>query len=171
MLEIVTATVKDSALIAKIGAQSFIESHGASASEKDILNYVASKFTVEQIENEFSDANAVYKLAVYNNEIAGYSKLILNCPNTAITKKTVCKLERIYILESFLDKKIGQPLFDLNLQLAKDNHQKGMWLYVWTGNPRALRFYEKQGFKIAAETFFKISETHSNPNYWLLLEW
>ncbi len=170
MIEIVTATIKDAALIVKIGAQSFIESHGRSASEKDITNYVAGKFTIEQIESEFSNANAIFKLAIYNNETVGYSKLVLNCPNPAIEEQTVCKLERLYVVESHLDKKIGQPLFDLNIELAKAHQQKGIWLYVWTGNARALRFYEKQGFKIAAETSFKISETHSNPNYWLYLQ-
>lgn len=170
MLEIGTATIKDSALIAKIGAQSFIESHGKSASEHDIANYVAGKFSLAQLESEFSEPNAIFKLAKYNNEVVGYSKLVLNCPNPTIAEQHVCKMERLYILESALDKKIGQPLFDVNLQLAKSHQQKGMWLYVWTGNPRAIRFYEKQGFKIAAETFFKISETHSNPNYWLYLQ-
>lgn len=170
MLNIVSATIKDSAVISKIGAQSFIESHGKSASEEDIANYVADKFSLKQLENEFSESNAIFKLAYYNNEAIGYSKLVINCPNPSISTQPVCKLERLYILESYLDKKIGQPLFEVNVNLAKSLNQKGMWLYVWTGNPRALRFYEKQGFKIISETYFKISEKHSNPNYWLYLD-
>jgi len=170
MLEFKTATVNDAALIVDIGARSFIESHGKSASENDINNYVKSKFNVSQLELELSDDASIFKIAYYNKQAAAYSKITLNCPNPNIKEQKVCKMDRLYVLEEFFDKKIGQVLFDLNLDLAKHHQQKGIWLYVWTGNPRALRFYEKQGFKIVGETYFKISETHSNPNYWLYLE-
>ena len=50
---------------------------------------------------------------------------------------------------------------------ARKNNQAGLWLYVWTGNDRAIAFYKKKGFKIIADTEFKISPTHSNPNYWM----
>lgn len=170
MLEFKTANLNDAALIADIGARSFIESHGKSASASDINNYVASKFNVPQLEMELADTTSIFKIVYYNKQAAAYSKIILNCPNPNIREQKVCKMDRLYVLEEFLDKKIGQALFDLNVELAKQHEQKGVWLYVWTGNPRALRFYEKQGFKIVGETYFKISETHSNPNYWLYLE-
>ena len=73
-------------------------------------------------------------------------------------------------MKEFYDKNIGKQLFDLNIELAKANKQIGIWLYVWTENKRALRFYEKQGFKNIGSTHFRISETHSNPNYWMYLK-
>ncbi|MBK6522483.1 MAG: GNAT family N-acetyltransferase [Sphingobacteriaceae bacterium] len=105
-----------------------------------------------------------------NDVPVAFSKIIYDAPNPKINDAPVCKLEKIYVLKEYYDQKIGKPLFDLNIELAKQNKQKGIWLYVWTENKRALRFYEKQGFKIIADTLFQISETHSNPNYWLYLK-
>lgn len=170
MLEFKTGNINDAALITDIGARSFIESHGKSASETDIRNYVQSKFNIPQLESELADENSIFQIAYYNQQPAAYSKITLNCPNPNIAEQKVCKMDRRYVLEEYFDKKIGQVLFDLNVEIAKQHQQKGIWLYVWTGNPRALRFYEKQGFKIVGETYFKISDTHSNPNYWMYLE-
>jgi ribosomal protein S18 acetylase RimI-like enzyme len=78
------------------------------------------------------------------------------------------KLERLYLLKEFYDKKLGNALFQFNCDLAKQHSQKGIWLFVWTGNHRAIRFYDKAGFKIIGSHNFKISEDHSNPNHQML---
>lgn len=77
----------------------------------------------------------------------------------------MAKLDRIYIDEKYLDKKLGQVLFDFNLEIARQNNQKGIWLYTWIENQRAIKFYKKNGFVIIDEKDFKISNRHSNPNY------
>lgn len=170
MFEFKTAELSDAPLIKEIGARSFIESHGKSAPENDINSYVDSKFNIPQLEMELNDASSVFKIGSVNSIPVAYSKITLNCPNPNIAEQKVCKMDRLYVLETYFDTKIGKALFDLNVSIAKQEEQKGIWLYVWTGNPRALRFYEKQGFRKVGETYFKISATHSNPNYWLYLE-
>lgn len=170
MLQIITPDISHAEIIAKIGAQSFIESHGSSASKPDIDKYVSEKFTVEQFKKELSDTAAIFRLLYYDGMPAAYSKIIPSCANPMLSEKEVCKMERLYVLKDFYDKKLGQPLFDDSVRIAKEKGQKGIWLNVWTGNPRAIKFYEKQSFKIIGETSFKISENHSNPNYWLYLQ-
>ena len=170
MLQIITPDISHAKIIAQLGAQSFIESHGSSASKPDIEKYVNEKFTVEQFKKELSDPAAIFRLMYSDGKPAAYSKIIPSCANPLLAEKKVCKMERLYVLKDYYDKKLGQPLFDDSVRIAKEMLQKGLWLNVWTGNPRAIRFYEKQGFKIIGETSFKISENHSNPNYWLFLE-
>lgn len=80
-------------------------------------------------------------------------------------EKPLAKLDRIYIDEKYLDKKLGQMLFNFNLEIAKQRNQRGIWLYTWIKNDRAIRFYEKNGMGIIDERDFKISKSHSNPNY------
>jgi ribosomal protein S18 acetylase RimI-like enzyme len=163
-------TLKDAELLSRLAKQTFRESHGTSAAEKDILEYEAKRLGVELFRNELNDPKTIFRVAYLNDVPVGFSKASFNFPNPKIKEQTVCQLEKLYVLKEFYDQKIGQPLFDLNVELAKQAGQKGMWLYVWTENKRALRFYEKQGFKNIANTLFKISETHSNPNYWMYLE-
>lgn len=170
MIEIRTPTEKDAHLISLLAAQTFYESHGSSASEEDIKEYEKEKLNVSLFEQELKDPRNIFRIAYLNNVPVGFSKLICNYPNSKIKEPTICKLEKIYVLKEYYDKGIGKPLFNHNLEIARQNSQKGMWLYVWTENERALRFYNKQGFKIIANTFFEISKTHSNPNYWMYLE-
>jgi ribosomal protein S18 acetylase RimI-like enzyme len=170
VLRFETPTVKDAELLSRLAVQTFRESHGTSAAEKDILEYETKRLNVDLFKEELSDARNVFRVAYLNTVPAAFSKIIFNFPNPKIKEQAVCKLEKLYVLREFYDQRIGQPLFDLNVKLAKQAAQTGMWLYVWTENKRALRFYEKQGFKNIANTLFKVSETHSNPNYWMYLE-
>mgnify|MGYP000515969351 CR=1 FL=1 len=55
-------------------------------------------------------------------------------------------------------------------KLCKENKQAGIWLAVWVENQKGISFYKKMGFKKVGDFNFKISETHSNPNHILYLE-
>ena len=81
----------------------------------------------------------------------------------------VTKLERLYLLEAFHGLQLGYQLFDFNVQISKQAHQSGIWLFTWTENHRAIAFYQRLGFQIVGKSNFKISENHYNPNHvmWL----
>ena len=69
----------------------------------------------------------------------------------------------------FHNLKLGWELFNFNVKQSKAQQQVGMWLHTWTENQKAINFYSKAGFKIIGHHDFKISETHCNPNYQMLL--
>lgn len=163
-------STQDADILQKLAVTTFRESHGHSAPAEDIDQYINSKFTLENMKGELSDASNVFHLVYVNEELAGYSKIIYNTAYENRTKTNSAKLERLYVLEKFHDLKIGKQLMDFNLNLAKENGQSGVWLYVWTENHRAVRFYKTYGFQQIAETIFPISTRHSNPNWILSLE-
>lgn len=169
MHSIIKSTVHDAAELAKVGRQSFIESHGHSASEEDVTAYVNSKFTFSAFEEELKNPNYIYHHVVFEGQMIGYSKVVFNCESENVAQENITKLERLYLLQEFHSLKLGHALLEYNIQLAKHNHQKGMWLNVWKENTRAYQFYLKNGFQIIGEYDFKISENHSNPNFILLL--
>ena len=169
MISIDRATIKDLHILINLGRKTFFESHGMSASKKDIDEYVNLKFNRENFEQELSDSKNYFFVLNYNQQPVGYSKIILNFSHQDITTKNVTKLERLYILKAFHKLKLGLKLFQFNVQESKRNNQSGMWLYVWTENGNAIDFYKKAGFKIIGKYDFKISNTHYNPNYHMLL--
>ncbi|WP_339634061.1 GNAT family N-acetyltransferase [Bizionia echini] len=169
MITIIKADVNHAKLLSEIGKQTFIESHGMSAPESDITNYIHSKFTKNAFLAELSDKDTVFHILYYNNIAIGYSKIIFNVSQVNIPFKQVTKLERLYVLKEFHDLKLGKELFHYNVSLSKRNNQSGMWLNVWIENQRAFNFYKTMGFKIIGSFDFKISETHSNPNHQMLL--
>jgi ribosomal protein S18 acetylase RimI-like enzyme len=169
MTSITRASEKDAPLLSTIAKLTFIESHGSSAKPEDINTYVTEKYTNTIFKKELSDSKNVYHI-IYQDEIpAGYSNIIFDQPYTNSPVQNITKLGRLYILEEFYNLKIGSALFQFNINLAKENNQMGMWLYVWKENQRAVSFYKKNGFQIIGSHDFKISETHSNPNHQMLL--
>ncbi len=169
-VSIIKVSKKNAEDLRKLAITTFWESHGHSATPKDINAYINAKFTLESIEAELSDESNVFHFIYVNEELAGYSKIIYNTAYENLTQPNSTKLERLYVLEKFHDHKIGKQLMDFNLDLAKNNAQTGIWLYVWIENHRAVRFYKNYGFQQIAETDFQISQRHSNPNWILSLE-
>ncbi|UMB53012.1 GNAT family N-acetyltransferase [Lutibacter sp. A64] len=165
MIKIIKANVKDAKLIAEIGKKTFCESHGISASKADINAFVSEKYTKEALVKQLENSKNNYHLIYYNNKLAGFTNLELNCSNTNIEAKNVSKLDRFYLLKEFYGQKLGLKLFQFNLEISKKHKQKGMWLAVWVENKRAINFYQKAGFKIVGKYDFQISKTHSNPNH------
>lgn len=169
MASILKVNDKDIQMLADIGRISFVESHGNSASEADINEYVKKNYTYESIRDEIRNADNIYHFIYFDKQPAGYSKIIYNVPHANIPFENVTKLDRIYLLKDFYGLKLGYELFTFNVELSKKNGQAGMWLFVWKENHRAVNFYKKTGFKIIGSHDFKLSETHSNPNHQMLL--
>jgi ribosomal protein S18 acetylase RimI-like enzyme len=164
MIRIERAVEKDATLLSAMGSRAFLESHGHGATPEANLSYVRNKLSPEAFLKELVLPDVFFHLIYVNGEPAGYSKIILNTPNPNIEEQRVTKLERLYLLEAFYGMQLGQQLFDHNLKLAQENHQRGIWLYVWKENHRAIAFYLKQGFSIVGSYDFEIAPGYCNPN-------
>ncbi|HEY4596219.1 MAG TPA: GNAT family N-acetyltransferase, partial [Thermoanaerobaculia bacterium] len=57
------------------------------------------------------------------------------------------ELNRLYVQRPFLGKGIGKELLARAEALATVEGVEALWLFAWTGNAHALRFYEAQGYQ------------------------
>jgi ribosomal protein S18 acetylase RimI-like enzyme len=171
MIQIIKATIEHSELIAELGKQSFLESHGHCASMEDVNSFISKTYHKKAIFKEFENPKVQYHIIYFNYKVAGFSKIELNTANKNINDLNVTKLDRLYLLKEYYSQNLGSKLFDFNIQLSKKYNQKGIWLAVWVENQRAIKFYNLKGFKIVGEYNFKISETHANPNHIMYLNY
>jgi diamine N-acetyltransferase len=169
MISLVQLTPADAPMLAQMGGVSLLQSHGHSAPAEVMQAYVDKSFSVEACRAELEDAGNIFYAAFYNGEPAGYFKTIYNVPHAAIDIQPVTKLERLYLLNQFLDLKLGHQLLQKSIELSKAAGDMGMWLNVWKKNERAIRFYQKAGFETVGESQFVLTETHANPNWVMLL--
>ena len=170
MIEIKKAMDKDVKTLSIVSRKAFYVPH-KDVIPKDIMeNYIRTNFNEENLLKEISNPEFQYYLLYKNDVLAGFSKIIINSKNIHIKEENVTKMERLYLLEEFYGTGLGQQLFDFNLKLAKQEKQKGIWLYVWIKNYRAIDFYKKVGFKKIADYYFPISETETRINDVLYLE-
>lgn len=171
MIKIVKATVNDCELLSNISTKAFWESHGNSASKENIETFITKTYNKEVFIQELLNEDTIYHIIYYNNQAAGYSKIVLNVPHPKIEQQNSTKLDRLYLLKEYYNLKLGAQLFNFNIELSKTNKNTGIWLAVWIENFRAIEFYKKAGFGIVGSYNFKISETHSNPNHIMYLKY
>lgn len=171
MISINRATETDIEIIEKIGMISVEEAHRESCPAKDLKEYLEKNYNPDAIRNELANSNNIYHILYYEGKAAGFSKIELNASHPAVGREDATKLDRIYLLKEYFDLKLGLNLLNFNVEYSKAHQQSGMWLFTWTGNTRAVNFYRKAGFKIIGEHYFKVSETHSNPNHHMFLSY
>jgi hypothetical protein len=111
---------------------------------------------IGKLTEELTDQNSEFYFAELDGKIIGYLKVNVGQSQTEIKDKNALEIERIYVLKEFHGKRVGQILYDKAIQLAKEKSVEYVWLGVWEQNPRAIRFYEKNGFEAFDKHIFKL---------------
>ena len=158
-------------LLAELGLETFLQSHGHSASPTDIKKYTTRAFSENSVSLELADPKSIFHFLILGDVAIGYSKINFNTSVESRSGNSLCKLERIYLLSKYHGKGLGRLLMDHAIDLSKKNAQNGMWLYTWIENEKAVAFYQNYGFEIIGQYDFRISHYHVNPNHRMLLEW
>ncbi len=100
------------------------------------------------------------------DDITGYFKINQGNAQTDIYDENAMELERIYILKNFQGKRLGAWALNKVLEFAKEGGAQYVWLGVWEHNSKAIRFYERHGFKKFGEHPYYIGNDRQND--WLM---
>lgn len=140
------ATISDLESIQEISKRTFTETFSEVNTPENMENYVLENFNPAQIASEINNRDSAFYLASLENEIIGYMKLNFGEAQTENQEENNLEIHRIYVLQAFHGKKIGQLLLDEALKIAKQMAVNSVWLGVWEENHRAIQFYSKNGF-------------------------
>lgn len=140
-------TLHDLKALQKIGKETFADTFSLDDNEADMQLYLEQSFAKEKLEAELTDPNSEFYFALSNKHIVGYLKVNFGQSQTEIQDNNTFEIERIYVIKEFHGKKVGQVLYNKALDIATQRKVDYVWLGVWEENPRAIRFYEKNGFK------------------------
>ncbi len=157
-IEIKRASSGDIIALQQIGRQTFAETFSDSNSEENLLKYLEEGFSSEKLARELSDAGSVFYFAILNGQVIGYLKLNTGQAQTELKEEDGLEIERIYVLGAYYGKKVGQLLYDQAIQVAVELGSFYVWLGVWEQNSRAIRFYQKNGFKEFDKHIFRLGE-------------
>ena len=147
-LNITILQINDShiAALQQIGRQSFSETFAENNSAENMAKYLEEAYSYEKLSAELNDPNSIFYFAMMGQDVIGYLKLNVGASQTEVKDNDALEIERIYVLNSFQGKKVGQILFDKAIQIAKEQNAEFVWLGVWEENKRAIQFYTKNGF-------------------------
>ena len=158
MISIRPATLEDAGPLTNLSYTTFWDAfaHHPKNAPEDLSHYMRQAFNLDQIASELADPNSIFLIATIDEKPAGYAKLIMNSIEQGITATRPVELSRLYSQQEFLGRGVGQNLMDACFERGKDEGCDIMWLGVWEYNPRAQRFYEKNGFNVVGKHTFQL---------------
>jgi hypothetical protein len=155
-IQIKQVTPDDLFLLQRIGKSTFSETFSSENTPEDMTEYLDKEFSIAKLKAELEDPNVQFFFAFFNGRIIGYLKVNSGSSQTELKGENSLEIERIYVLKEFQGKDVGKLLFEKALELATDKNTEFVWLGVWEHNKRAIRFYEKNGFKAFDKHIFKL---------------
>ncbi len=169
MISIRQATLDDAKLLTDLSYTTFWDAfaHHPKNAPDDLNHYMRQAFNIEQITEEIAYPNAIFLVVEIDEKPAGYAKMITGNAERGVTAMRPIELSRLYSHQEFLGKGVGQNLMDACFERARADEYDVMWLGVWEYNPRAQRFYEKNGFKVVGRHTFQLG---SDPQTDLLMQ-
>ena len=118
--------------------------------------YLASHFSVAQQTAELAHPASTFLIAEVDGVAAGYAKLHAGEPPNEIEGANPIELVRLYVLQEWLGRGVGQVLMRTCLDAARTAGHETIWLGVWERNARARAFYTKWDFRAVGEHMFQL---------------
>ncbi|KAL2114201.1 hypothetical protein VUR80DRAFT_128 [Thermomyces stellatus] len=154
------ATLSDAKSIAKIGAHVFAATFGHSVSDADLQSYLASAYTPEAVAKDISDPDK--KMIVATDDAGAVRGFV--AVGRGGDEEEEClgglegtgELHRLYVDVSAHGKGVGTLLVKSIEQIAREFGVKNMWLGVWEENYRAIRAYERWGYRTVGDHDFRL---------------
>jgi ribosomal protein S18 acetylase RimI-like enzyme len=141
------ATPDDAGLLAKMGARTFKAAFGAANRQEDMDQYISTSFSKAHIAAQIIDSSTVFLLAFEAGRTVGYVMLRTGDRPNAVKGDKSVELVRFYLEKDVIGKGYASVLMKTCLEAAKTDGYRTIWLGVWEKNTRAIRFYQKWGFK------------------------
>ena len=160
---------EDVALLADLAYRTFWDAfaHHPKNAPDDLNHYMRQAFNPEQLATELASENNLFLISETNDAASGYAKLVFGNIEAGISASQPVELERLYAHQEHLGTGVGQRLMDACLDRSREHGCDVIWLGVWEFNPRAQRFYEKNGFRVVGTHVFQLG---SDPQTDILMQ-
>lgn len=158
-IKISKASIEALATLQQIGKATFFETFAESNSEADMKKYLDENFSTEKLTAEVNHPDSQFFVAWEGQSPIGYLKVNTGLAQTELQQdESTLEIERIYVLSAYHGKKVGQLLYEKALEVAGLLKKSSIWLGVWEKNPRAIKFYTKNGFVPFGQHLFKMGD-------------
>ncbi len=149
---------EDLLALQQIGKETFVETFAPSSKPENMEKYLKEAFSEEQLKAELMNPHSAFYFAELEGKVIGYLKINTGDAQHELQDQNTMELQRIYVLAAYHGKEAGKKLMDTAIACALEQGVDFIWLGVWEENPRAIRFYEKNGFVVFGEHQFQFGE-------------
>ncbi len=154
-------------ILTRISRNTFIEAFAESNTEANMNAYLDENMNSEKIKNELIDKRNIFYGAYVDGTMIGYCKLGKNIPPQEVSFLPAIELERLYVLRSHQNRKIGAALMQFCFDYAITHEYRGIWLGVWEHNDKAIRFYKQLGYQVFGSHVFMVGND-AQTDIWMI---
>ncbi len=155
-IQIRLVSVKEVAELKALARTAFAQTFTDHNQPENVEKYLDESFTIEKLTEELNNKNSQFFFALVDNIPVGFLKVNIGDAQTELKDGDGMELQRIYVLQDYHGKSVGQALFEKAKSLAIEGGYPYLWLGVWEENHRALNFYRKNGFVPFDKHIFKM---------------
>jgi len=152
--------------VAVFSRRTFYDAFAAFNTPENMDKFMRGPFSEERLIADFKEAQNFFILALEEEELLGYVKLIENNVPDLPGQPESIEISRIYVENKLTGKGVGQLLMDASIRFALDREKKVIWLGVWEHNLRAIAFYQRLGFEKFSQHDFLLGGDIQND--WLM---
>lgn len=153
---IVVPRPADAGRLAALGRQTFVETFGGMYDPADERAFLEQVYSESAIRAELLDPRLDFRVLEQDGEWLGFVKIgALSVPVTDADPSAL-ELRQLYLLRPYTGKGLGRVLMDwADAEFARRG-ASGVYVSVFSGNLRAIRFYERRGFQKTGEYGFRV---------------
>ena len=147
----------EAAAVAALGKNTFVETFGHLYRPEDLASFLSTSYAEEAVAAQIASDRYLFHVAEDHGKLVGYCKLGLDVSlDYDPGDKNVIELKQLYVFASHHGAGVGQALMDWALAQAAARKADEILLSVWAENGKGHRFYQRNGFRWIADTYFMV---------------
>jgi tRNA (guanine37-N1)-methyltransferase len=157
------ARVEDAGIVSAVAAETFEMACPPGTAPESIAAFIAENLSDARFAGHLADPLRTVILADVDGEIAGYTMIVGGEPTDPMVAEVVAsrptvELSKCYVRANFHGHGVASALMTASIEAAREAGAASVWLGVNQQNARAIRFYEKSGFRKAGVKHFFVGE-------------
>jgi diamine N-acetyltransferase len=152
-----TPAVEEAAAVAALLRTSFSDAFAHLYSAEDLAMHFERGYTEAVLAEDLANPDVRYRVAEDDGTLVGLIKVgFAPKLDYDAAGQRIVELDKLYLLPGYKGAGVAQALTDWAIAQAIAAGGDVMLLSVYSDNPRAQRFYQKNGFAWVADTYFMV---------------
>jgi len=155
-VRIIRASTGDAESLSRLSASVFPLGCPANTKPEDLAEYINQQLTPDRFRVLLEDDRIVILIVTISDELVGYALIARGASHPQGRLSAQCELRKFYIDTPYHGLGVANILMREVISSASDECEGALWLSVFSGNQRAISFYQRWGFRICGSQDFYV---------------
>lgn len=156
MIEIRLASFTELLQLSLLFKVVYIETYGLEGVSQEFADFTDSQFSIEELQSKVASKDSKIWVAEFKGNLVGALHLEKLRANP-INQHQGPEINKLYVLKNFYGQGIGQALLKEAEDYLRKTERFKVWLWTLSSNERAVKFYQRSGYKDIGRAFFQMA--------------